>query len=144
MNEVLASKRAAVMRLEEELRQMPGQFTPEIGHWFGHKCYVRQYFKPAGCTSVGKIHRFPQIHIILSGDVTILTDDGPVRMQGPCIFMGAAGAKRASYSHTDTIWLTVHGTDKTDLDELEDELIAESFEEFEQLDQLSLNLETES
>lgn len=31
--------------------------------------------------------------------------------------------KRAVYTHADTLWLTFHVTDKTDLDELEEELI---------------------
>lgn len=42
-----------------------------------------------------------------------------------------AGTKRAVHAHTDTIWTTIHLTDKTDLAEIEKELIAETYEEYE-------------
>jgi hypothetical protein len=33
--------------------------------------------------------------------------------------------------HEDTIWTTVHATDETDLEKLEEEIIAKTFEELE-------------
>jgi hypothetical protein len=133
MNEVMSFDRQKILRLEVEMKGMSNQIVPEVVHWYGHKSYVRQMTAPAGTVAVGKIHKFKQVHVIISGEVSIYTDDGPVRIQAPCVFTAPAGSKRAAYFHKDTVWLTIHGSEKTDPEELEDELIAKTFEEFDQL-----------
>jgi hypothetical protein len=115
-----------------------------LRHFFAKGVYLRQMCAPAGTVATGKIHNFTQIHIILVGEVTIKTvgvDGGAMRVKGPYIWTAPAGAKRACYFHEDTVWCEVHGTDKTDVDDIESEFISQSFEEF---DRLPLQLELEA
>ena len=46
--------------------------------------------------------------------------------------VSSAGTKRAVYAHEDTVWTTIHAnsTNETDLDNLEDFIIAKNYEEF--------------
>jgi hypothetical protein len=132
MNDVVSFTRQKVLRLEKEMRLLPLQITPGITNYFGHKSYLRSMILPAGTALVGKIHKYKQIHILLQGEISVLTDDGPLRITAPAIFEAPAGSKRAAYAHEDTIWATVHGTEKTTEEELEEELISQSFEAFDQ------------
>jgi hypothetical protein len=43
------------------------------------------------------------------------------------VLVSKAGTKRVVYTQTDTIWTTVHLTEKVDLDEIEDEIIAKDY-----------------
>ena len=42
------------------------------------------------------------------------------------------GTKRAVVAETDAVWTTIHLTNETDLAKIESEVIAASFEEYEQ------------
>lgn len=102
-----------------------------VRHHFSHGVYARELFIPKGTVLVGKIHKFSQINIVSQGEISVLTDDGVKRIKAPYTLVSEAGAKRAGYAHEDTIWTTIHGTHETDLEKLEDELIAASFEDYE-------------
>jgi hypothetical protein len=129
MNELIAFARNKVLALEEQIKTLPPVDAP-VHHYFGHKSYVRQLFLPKHTVLTGKIHKFDQINILLSGDISVLTEEGVIRIQAPYVFESKAGAKRAGFAHEDSVWLTVHGTDKTNVNEIEDEVISKSFEEF--------------
>ena len=143
MTQMTTFERDRMLALEGEMRLSPMQLDLPVTHYFGHNSYVRQMFAPAGTVAVGKIHKFAQVNILLQGEMTVMTHRGLLRIVAPYVFEAPPGAKRAAYFHKDTVWLTVHGTDKVNIDELEDELIAKSFEEFDALcvdKQLSLEL----
>lgn len=101
-----------------------------VKHHFSRGVYARELFIPKGTTLVGKIHKFSQVNIVSKGDISVLTEDGIKRLKAGDHIVSAPGIKRAGYAHEDTIWTTVHGTHETDLDKLEDELIAASFEDY--------------
>lgn len=125
--------REKVLRLEAALvAQGDGQELP-VQHHFSRGVYARELFIPQGVVLVGKIHRFSQINIVLKGDISVLTEHGVRRLKGGDMFVSPAGIKRAGFAHEDTTWLTIHGTNETDPDKLEAELIAGSFEEFDAL-----------
>jgi hypothetical protein len=134
--------RAKVLRLESEMSSsglpiVPEAFQPK--HYFAHGVYVRELYRPAGTLIVGKIHKYSLITIILYGTIDILTENGPKRFVGPCIFETPAGIKRATYAHTNALLCTVHGTNETDLDLVEEDLIAKTFEEFDSLPPEAIN-----
>lgn len=101
-----------------------------VKHHFSRGVYARELFIPKGTVLVGKIHKYSQINIVSKGDISVLTEDGVKRVKAGTTIVSGPGAKRAGYAHEDTIWTTIHGTDETDLDKLEDELIAASFEDY--------------
>lgn len=101
-----------------------------VKHHFSRGVYARELFIPKGTVLVGKIHKFSQINIVSKGDISVLTEDGVKRVKAGATIVSEPGIKRAGYAHEDTVWTTIHGTHETDLDKLEDELIAASFEDY--------------
>jgi hypothetical protein len=118
---------------------VPGAFFGDtdhcpLRHWFSPGIYVREIWIPAGHILVGKIHKHPHPNFLMSGEVVIFTEEtGAQRLVGPMAMLSAAGTKRVLYSLTDLWWITVHHNpnNTTDLAQLEREIIAKSYEEFE-------------
>jgi len=64
----------------------------------------------------------------LKGEVSVLTEDGPVRLKAPYYGMTPAGTQRLLYIHEETVWVTVHVTNKTNVDEAVEDVTAPDFE----------------
>jgi quercetin dioxygenase-like cupin family protein len=106
-------------------------YTP-IHEEYGCGTYARQMFIPKGTVIIGKIHRHEHLNFIMKGRVSVSTEFGPKYFEAPCVFVSEAGLKRAVYAEEDTIWVTVHTTKFTgeeNLDKMEAELIAPSYDE---------------
>jgi hypothetical protein len=85
---------------------------------------------PAGLVVVGKIHKHAHINVISKGRVQVFTEqEGVLELAAPCTFVSSPGTKRVVYVLEETVWTTVHVTDKTDLAEIEREVIATDFTE---------------
>jgi uncharacterized protein (UPF0548 family) len=67
--------------------------------------------------------------VISQGEVSVLSIDGVMRVKAPFTFVASPGVKRVVYAHEDTVWTTIHGTDETDLEKIEEEFIAKSYDE---------------
>lgn len=98
-----------------------------LTHSFIPGAYARQMKILAGHLIVGKIHRYPCFNFIMSGKVTVFSEDGRKDIVAPFFFVSQPGAKRVVVSHEETIWITCHGTHETDIDKIEAELIAPSY-----------------
>lgn len=115
--------------LQEQVGRLPEVECP-LQHTFAKGSYARTMFMAAGTVLVGKIHKVQHITCLAEGDVSIFSEaQGAERFSGPKVWVTEPGTKRAIYAHTDVFLTTFHVTDKTDLDEIEDELIAASFDE---------------
>jgi quercetin dioxygenase-like cupin family protein len=123
-------RREQVMRLEDAVAELPNQLKEEdiTSHYFADGVYLREMFMPEGSVVVGKIHRTKHLTIIASGTVQITTDEGVKELTGPSVFVSEPGAKKAIYALTDATLMNPHPTEETDLDRIEDEFIAPSFE----------------
>lgn len=93
--------------------------------------YTRIIFIPKGATVVGKIHRKPCVNIVASGDISIMTESGAMRVQAGYTVTSPAGIQKVGYAHEDTIFINVFRTEETDIARIEADLIAESFEALE-------------
>lgn len=125
-----ADWREKLERLDAALASLP-QVDMPVKHRFSRGVYARELFIPKDTVLTGRIHKYSQINILLSGDISVLTECGIRRIQAPLVIESPAGTKRAGYAHTDTVWMTVCGTDTTDPDVLEDELTTRTYAEFE-------------
>jgi len=106
-------------------------FTP-INEKYGCANYAREIFLPKGSVVIGKIHKHEHLNFIMKGKVSVATEFGRKYFTAPCIFVSELGLKRAVYAEEDTIWVTVHMTaynNEADLDKIEDEVIAKTYEE---------------
>ena len=124
-----------ICRLEHSMFEgaRTGEFQPSefpLIHTFLPGKYIRSIFLPAGTVITGKIHKHEHPHILWSGHVHVLTEQGGMEEIHGC-FRGISpvGVKRAIYVHEDTIWSVVHETDLTDLEEIEKQVIAKSYSE---------------
>lgn len=126
------SLRAKVLRLEESLRQYE-QLPEEVTHHFAGGVYARELSIPKGAVIVGKIHRHAHLNFLMKGDISVLTEHGIKRLKAPAVIASSPGIKRAGYAHEDTIWITAHATQETDLEVIEAKMICKSFDEFERL-----------
>lgn len=102
-------------------------------HAFAPGVYGRQIFIPKDTLVVGKIHKHAHLNFLMQGKVLVATEEGPKTYEAPLMMVSKAGTKRVVYTYTDTIWATVHLTQQTDLEKIEDEIIAKSFGEFDAL-----------
>lgn len=111
-----------------------------VTHRFAKGCYLREIFMPAGAVVVGKIHATEHFNVVLTGEVTVVTATTKERIRAPHTFISGPGVQKVVFVHEDCRWQTLHVTDKTDLDEIEKEVIAESYDQLE-VDSLLQKLE---
>lgn len=117
-----AVAREQIVRLQAEMAKLP-QAELATEHYFADGMYCRSLFRPAGCLIVGKVHRKEHLYVICAGTVQVTTDEGVREITGPKVIVSSPGTKRAVLALTDATCITVHRTDSTNLDEIEDELI---------------------
>ncbi len=123
------SLREKVFVIEDEMFKHE-QLELPVKHYFSDGVYARELFIPKGTLLTGKIHKYPQLNIMSQGDMSVLTEDGIVRVQAPFTIVSPPGTKRIAYAHEDTIWTTIHGTEETDLEKIESHYIAETDAEY--------------
>lgn len=142
--------RESVARLEEMLRA-GGNFggfsvTPVDGvenhHHFIPGVYVREARIPQGRIVTGRIHRTEHMCIVI-GDVDITDEHSQKRYVGYNIFKSMPGTKRALFTNEDTVFLTIHRTDETNIDKLTDLLTVETYEDFEKVNSLESSTKLE-
>lgn len=115
--------------LEDAFKNLP-QIPVQFIHHFSDHIYVRERRAPADTLIVGKRHRYATCSILLEGELSVYDGEKVTRYKAPHIFNSIAGAKRMTYSHTDTTLITIHPTVETDLDKIEEIFIVPE-EEFE-------------
>lgn len=98
-----------------------------LHHQFAPGAYARTIFIPAHTLVVGKIHRHAHLNMLVAGRVSLATEEGPQELDALRIMTSKAGTKRVLYTHTDTVWTTIHLTNETDLAKIEDEIIVPSY-----------------
>jgi len=129
--ELQLSRRTAIMKLQTEIMQSGTDLGPDacpVTHHFAPGAYAREMSLPAGMVVVGKIHKHAHVNVISKGRVQVFTEhDGVLELSAPCTFVSQPGTKRVVHVIDDTVWTTVHVTDKTDLAEIEREVISVDF-----------------
>jgi hypothetical protein len=103
--------------------QMP-QADLQTEHYFSESgMYCRKVFRPAGTLIVGKVHKHHHLFLCAMGEIIAWTENGMKRLQAGDVVESKPRTKRVTLAVTDAIGVTVHRTDKTDLDEIEAELV---------------------
>jgi quercetin dioxygenase-like cupin family protein len=120
-----------ILELEEIMRGMTQVESP-AEHYHLKGVYARSVVVPAGCTAAGKIHNHESIGILAQGTMRITTGSNVVTVSAPYISVEAPGIKRLVYAETDCTFITVHRTDLTSIEAMEEELVSDTFEAYEQ------------
>lgn len=111
-----------ILDLERAIAAAP-QAEHFTGHYFADGVYGRALLIKAGTALTGKMHRQRHLNFLMQGTIRVWTEQGMKDLDAPQIIVSEPGTKRVGYAFTDVIWVTVHATDKTDLDEIEAEVI---------------------
>lgn len=114
--------REQIDRLQTEMVKMP-QAELVTEHFFSPGMYCRRVFRPAGTLIVGKVHKEPHFFLCAKGEIIAWTENGMKKLQAGDVVESKPGTKRVTLATQDSIGITIHKTDKTDLDEIEAELI---------------------
>jgi hypothetical protein len=117
-----APTREQIDRLQAEMVKMP-QAELKTEHFFSPGMYCRRVYRSAGTLIVGKVHKEPHFFMCAKGEIIAWTEAGMRKLQAGDVIESKPGTKRVTLAVTDAIGITIHRTDKTDLDEIEAELI---------------------
>ena len=111
-----------IEKLQSEMAKMP-QVELETEHYFSGGMYCRKLIRPAGTLIVGKVHLKDHFFMCAKGEIIAWSEKGMKTLRAGDIIESKQGTKRVTYAVTDSIGITFHKTDKTDLNEIEAELI---------------------
>jgi quercetin dioxygenase-like cupin family protein len=114
--------REQIEKLQSEMVKLP-QMELETEHFFVSGMYGRRVFRPAGTLIVGKIHKKPHFFLCAKGEIIAWTETGMRKLQAGDIVECQPGTKRVTLATQDSIGVTFHKTDETDLDKIEAELV---------------------
>ena len=110
-------------RLEAAMQGHPPADCP-VTHRFAPGLYIREIFIPAGTLLTSAIHKTEHPFVLAMGRIAVISEtEGRVIYHAPHVGITTPGTRRALYAETDVVWVTIHKTDKTDLDEICAELI---------------------
>jgi quercetin dioxygenase-like cupin family protein len=115
--------REQIGNLQVELSKLPQADGMVTDHFFADGMYSRRVFRKAGTLIVGKVHLKDHFFICTKGEIIAWTENGMKKLTAGDIIECKSGTKRVTLATMDSIGVTVHKTDKTDLDEIEAELI---------------------
>jgi hypothetical protein len=134
--ELLQSRRDRILALEQAMKAVPESYDMKefnegrVTHHFGTGVYGRELFIPKGNVIVSKIHKGKTFNVIAEGRIAVICPHNGYNVyEATHTFVSEPFTKRVVIALEDTLWITSHGTDKTDLDEIEEEIIAKDFSE---------------
>jgi len=127
--------REKISELEKAIIDM-GDTTGEVmhaanpvKHTFAGGCYVREIYNPANELIITKIHKKEHPFFLMKGEMSILTEEGIQRIKAPYQGVTKPGTKRAIYTHEECVFTTVHATDSTSIEDIEDEVVCTRYED---------------
>ena len=100
-----------------------------VKHTFAGGCYIREIYNPANELIVTKIHKKEHPFFLMKGEMSILTEEGIQHIKAPYQGVTKPGTKRAIYTHEECIFITVHATDNTTIEDVEDEVVCTKYED---------------
>jgi hypothetical protein len=105
-----------------------------IKHYFMDGVYVREMIMNPGMLVVGAIHKHRHMCFLLQGHLSVASDSGITDYIAPCIIVANPGERRVLYAHEHSVWYNTHKnpSNTEDVDQLEKDIIATSYEEYEE------------
>ena len=105
-----------------------------IKHTFADGVYIRQMDMMKDSIVVGAIHKHLHAWFLLTGHVTVTTEDTTEDYVAPCYVVSTPGVKRVILANEDSIFVNIHKnpSNTKDIDELEKEIVALNYKEYEE------------
>ena len=139
MNEIERSLKAAfkdaevVVGTKDKPIVTDSEMLP-IKHYFMDGVYVREMIMNPGMLVVGAIHKHRHMCFLLQGHLSVASDSGITDYIAPCIIVANPGERRVLYAHEHSVWYNTHKnpSNTEDVNQLEKDIVATSYEEYEQ------------
>ena len=105
-----------------------------LKHTFADGIYVRQMTMNKGSFCIGAIHKDLHVWFLLTGHISVVTEDATEDYVAPCYVVATPGTKRVIYANKQSIFVNIHKnpTNSQDIKWLEKEIVATSIEEYEE------------
>jgi hypothetical protein len=104
--------------------KMEPQVVMPLTHEFTPGLYIRTIVMPKGTFVISKFHKTEHPFVITRGKVEVWTEgQGTKMLTAPHRGITKPGTRRMLVMHEETEWTTFHPTTKTDLAEIERDLI---------------------
>ena len=103
------------------VREAPQAEMPSR-HFLLEGMYLRQVLIREGILFIGREHKKPHYFMVLKGSCGIHTENGIKVLKAGMVLMSPPGTRRAGITYEDTIFVTVHRTEETDLERIESDL----------------------
>jgi len=146
LDKTIEDRKKNITNLANNILAMEGQEGIYIGdndmfpltHTFAEGIYLREMKMPEGTTIIGKIHKEDHIWFLLKGHIKVATLNGNEEYHAPCYVKSPGGIQRVIHAFTETVWVNVHKnpSNTTDLKELENNIIAKDYLEYEKFKKL--------
>jgi hypothetical protein len=109
-----------VDKIEYAMSQSEEKVECPLTHLFTPGLYTRTIFMPAGSLVMSVTHNTKHPFVISSGEVDVITPDGPITHIAPYMGITNPGTKRFLHVKQDTTWTTFHPNPEniTDPDEI--------------------------
>tara|TARA_R110000823_G_scaffold307564_1_gene430735 strand:- start:1515 stop:1976 length:462 start_codon:yes stop_codon:yes gene_type:complete len=104
-----------------------------LKHTFADGIYIRQMEMKKDSVVVGAIHNHLHVWFLLTGYITVTTEDSTEDYISPCYVVSTPGVKRVIYANEDSVFVNIHKnpSNTEDLDELEAEIVSINYKEYE-------------
>ena len=105
-----------------------------LKHTFADGIYVRQMNMNKGSVVVGAIHKHLHVWFLLTGHISVITEDATEDYIAPCYVVATPGTKRVIRANEESIFVNVHKnpTNSQDISFLEKDIVAKDFKEYEE------------
>ena len=105
-----------------------------LKHSFADGIYVRQMSMKKESAVVGAIHNHLHVWFLLTGNITVTTENAQEHFIAPCYVVSTPGVKRVIFANEDSIFVNIHKnpSNTQDLNELEAEIVSKNYEEYEE------------
>ena len=145
-NKVAKNSREKILSLEKSLISVADGINIEgdgkhiltdskispIKHTFADGIYIRQMDMVKGGVVVGAIHKHLHAWFLLTGHITVATEETTEDYIAPCYVVSTPGVKRVILANEDSIFVNIHKnpSNTQNIDELEKEIVALNYEEY--------------
>ena len=105
-----------------------------LKHTFADGIYVRQMSMKIGSVVVGAIHKHLHVWFLLTGHISVATENTIQHYIAPCYVVATPGTKRVIYANEESIFVNIHKnpTNSQDIEWLEKEIVAKDIQEYEE------------
>ena len=105
-----------------------------ITHSFADGIYIRQMNMQKDSIVIGAIHKHLHAWFLLTGHITVATEDKVEDYIAPYYTLSTPGVKRVIHAIEDSIFVNIHKnpSNTKDIDKLEKEIVALNYKEYEE------------